>query len=267
MIDTVVALARQAGALALEHFGRVVPVEKRDRSFVTEADRDVETFIRHQLLQRFPDANILGEEHAAAGDLDAEWVWAIDPIDGTANFVAGLPIWAISIGLLKDGVPHLGVAYFPVLDECFSAVMGQGAFLNGKPTHARQQAGVRKDDLFCISSTAFWGLELNVPCKVRVLGSAVAEFTYVARGVFIGSVLYDFRLWDCAAGILIAQESGARVSDLRGRPLRPFDVTRDARRTMDPMFVLSPAIAREGLGYARLKGSESMSQRTNEPID
>lgn len=255
MIDTVVTIARQAGALALEHFGRVAPIEKRDRSFVTEADRDVETFIRQELLRRFPDANVLGEEHADDGDLNAEWVWAIDPIDGTANFVAGLPIWAISIGLLKNGVPHVGVAYFPVLDECFSAVAGQGAFLNGHPTRARQQEGVRKDDLFCISSTAFWGLDLNVPCKVRVLGSAVAEFTYVARGVFLGSVLYDFRLWDCAAGIVIAQEAGARVSDLSGRPLRPFDPPRDARRPMDPMFVLSPAIAQEGLGYARLKES------------
>ncbi|MCS6859419.1 MAG: inositol monophosphatase [Abditibacteriales bacterium] len=254
MINTVIAIARQAGALALEHFGRVAPVEKQDRSFVTAADHDVETFIRQELLRHFPDTRIVGEEHADEGDLAGEWVWAIDPIDGTANFVAGLPIWAVSIGLLKDGVPHLGAAYFPALDECFSAVAGQGAFLNGQPTRARQQGGVRKDDLFCISSTAFWGLDLHVPCKVRVLGSAVAEFTYVARGTFIGAVLYDFKLWDCAAGILIAQESGARVSDLQGRPLPPFDLPRDARRPMDPMFVLAPAIAQEGLGYARLKG-------------
>jgi myo-inositol-1(or 4)-monophosphatase len=255
MIETVIEIARQAGALALQQWGRAVPVEKRDSSFVTEADREVESFIRQQLADHFPHAHILGEEHADCGDLNAEEVWAIDPIDGTANFVAGLPIWAVSIGLLKSGVPTLGVVYFPALDECFSAVVGQGAFLNGAPTFARQQQGVRRDDLFCISSLAFWGLDLNLPCKVRVLGSAVAEFTYVARGAFVGSVLYDFKLWDCAAGLVIAQESGATICNLDGSPLRPFDVPRDARRTIDPLLVLAPTIAQEGRGYVKLKAT------------
>jgi myo-inositol-1(or 4)-monophosphatase len=237
----------------MQHWGRVTPLEKRDSSFVTEADRQVETFIRQELTQHFPDAAVLGEEHDLSGDSNARQVWAIDPIDGTANFVAGLPIWAISIGLLTDGVPSLGVVYFPALDECFSAVAGQGAFLNGKPTFARQQDGVRRDDLFCISSLAFWHLDLDISCKVRVLGSAVAEFTYVARGTFIGSVLYDFKLWDCVAGIVIARESGAWVGDLNGHELPPFDLARDAQRTIDPMFVLSPAIAQEGRSYAKVK--------------
>ncbi len=203
------SVVRRAGQLALSYYGRVVPSEKPDRSFVTEADKAVEDFLRTELAKHFPGVEVLGEEIEQGVKKDVAWV--VDPIDGTANFVAGVPIWAVAVGLVKDGTPTMGAVYYPVFEELYFAQQGKGAWLNDGQIFARRDNEIRHDDLFGLSTLSIKRMKVNLPCKIRSLGTAVACFTFVAKGSFIGSILTDNRVWDIAAGWIIAKEAGAEI--------------------------------------------------------
>ncbi|MFN3420652.1 MAG: inositol monophosphatase family protein [Armatimonadota bacterium] len=226
----------RAGKLALSYYGRVVPSEKPDHSFVTEADKVVEDFLRTELAKHFPGVEVLGEEVEQGVKKDVAWV--IDPIDGTANFVAGVPIWAVSVGLVEDGIPKMGTVYYPAYDEFYSAQEGKGAWLNEKQIFARQDRIIRHDDLLGLSTLSIKRMKVNLPCKVRSLGTAVACFTFVAKGSFIGGVLTDNRVWDIAAGWIIAKEAGAEVVYLlTGEPISHLILNREQ---LPPQLVAPP---------------------------
>ena len=129
-LEFVKALATEAAAVAMGRSKRVTPVEKANLTYVTDLDQDLEKLIRGRLGERFPDDRLTGEEYAAEGGSGPRR-WSIDPIDGTGNMVHGLPLWAISIGLIDDGEPVLGVISIPPLGELYWAVKGQGAWLDG----------------------------------------------------------------------------------------------------------------------------------------
>ncbi len=110
----------ECGAIALRSFRNVVGHRKADKSWVTEADVEIERGLVERITARYPEHGILGEEQTRQG-LDREFLWALDPLDGTALFVAGLPTWGISAGLLRHGVPYFGMIYFPLLEDCYWA--------------------------------------------------------------------------------------------------------------------------------------------------
>ncbi len=119
-IDELRAWLREAGVIAQAHFRQVVGWRKADRSWVTEADQAIERMLGERLAARYPGYGVIGEEQTRR-ETEAEFLWALDPIDGTASFVAGLPMWSISLGLLRHGLPVLGLVYLPLLDDCYWA--------------------------------------------------------------------------------------------------------------------------------------------------
>src|SRR5271168_1753162 len=152
-LDFVKALALESAALAKGRCQRVTPQEKANLSYVTDLDQDLERLIRQRLGARFPDDSLTGEEYETAGGTGPRR-WSIDPIDGTGNLVHGLPLWAISIGLIVAGEPVLGVIAIPPLDELFWGLRGAGAWLDGQRLFARDAAAFHNQDNVCVGTNA-----------------------------------------------------------------------------------------------------------------
>jgi myo-inositol-1(or 4)-monophosphatase len=222
--------ARRAGAYLREHRDAAPRVHRKSSAvnLVTEIDRGAEALILTALRARFPEHAILAEESGEVAG-SAEYRWVIDPLDGTTNFVHGLPIYAVSIGLLVAGRPTLGVVYDPNLDECFVAERGRGATVNGRPLRVSDTAALDEALLatgfpYNIRETADTNLAeygaFAVRCRVvRALGSAALGLAWVAAGRL--DAYWELRLspWDVAAGALAVEEAGGRVSALDGGAL------------------------------------------------
>lgn len=195
---------------------------------VTEYDVAIEKRLTKSLQEAFPDFTIVGEESTKEITHPQKAIY-IDPIDGTTNFVHSLPFCAISVGIWEDGKPLAGVVYNPVLDECFSAERGKGAFLNSKQIHVSTQ----KDFQQSLISTGFpytkvqkgkdyeWILKtmatlLPITRDIRRTGSASIDLCYVACGKFEAYYECNLKPWDVAAGLLIVQEAGGKISNDKG---------------------------------------------------
>jgi len=242
IIAEVQAIAAQAGEIALRYFGRVSAELKHDESYVTEADKQVEEFIRRQLGARFPRDGIIGEEFDRSRAGTSDWTWAIDPIDGTTNFVAGLPHWAVCIARLRDGRSELGVTNVPVLGEMYTAARGHGALLNGRALQIPDRLPPEHEQLLAVWSTAFRHITLEFPGKVRILGSTVLKLLYTARGAYIGALTPTVHVWDVASGLPVLWEAGGEA--------RSFDGTLYEAADMDPAhgYAVPPLVlARPGL--------------------
>lgn len=218
--------ARQAGKLLLSYLGKVEAKEKRPRDLVTEADIQAQAAIKSILLGHFPDHGFVGEE----GDhskVSAELCWIVDPLDGTTNFVHQLPGFSVSIALKRNDEILVGTVYDPIADECFSAVKGRGATLNGKPISVSDCKVLTQSLLVCSfsSKVARDGEEVNrflnvLPeATIRRMGSAAINLAYVACGRLDGYWATSLKLWDMAAGYLIAAEAGAVFTDIDGTDL------------------------------------------------
>lgn len=214
-------LADEAGALALSFFNRRASLTieyKGLQDLVSIADRDVETLIRTRIAEAFPSDVVMGEEHG--GSVGAA-LWCIDPIDGTTNFLHGLPHWAISIGFLVDGVCELALVDGPRLQERFAAQRGAGATLNGQPI--RVSACDRLDQsLVAFGSSrrtaqgpylAALGALLSAGAEYRRLGSAALNLCQVACGRVEGYYEAKLSPWDAIAGLLVVTEAGGRTND------------------------------------------------------
>jgi myo-inositol-1(or 4)-monophosphatase len=228
-LATAVEAARSAGALLREARGSVrqVSYKRSPTDLVTEMDRRAEALIVERLLGAFPDHGFLGEEGGARAGR-SEYRWLVDPLDGTTNYAHGLPIFAVSIALERAGEVQLGVAYDPNQDELFVAERGRGATLNGEPLHVSKTAVLGEGLL----ATGFpydirVSSETNLPeysalslrsRAVRRFGSAVLDLCYVAAGRFDAFWELTLGPWDMAAGGLMVQEAGGRVTSVRGGP-------------------------------------------------
>jgi myo-inositol-1(or 4)-monophosphatase len=225
-----VEAARRAGAYLREHRHGVHTVDRKTSAInlVTEIDRGAEALIVRLLRDRFPDHGVLAEE---GGEIRGagRHQWIVDPLDGTTNFVHGLPIYAVSIGLVEEGRQTLGIVYDPTLDECFVAERGDGATLNDRSLGVSATATVDESLLatgfpYNIRETADTNLAEYAAfarrCRVvRALGSAALCLAWVAAGRLDG--YWELRLgaWDVAAGALLVEEAGGRVTGLDGSPL------------------------------------------------
>ncbi len=205
-----------------------VTAKKGDRDMVSDLDIAIERTVRGFLADATPGVGFLGEEEGAAG-AQTGLRWILDPIDGTANFVAGIPLFAVSLALIDDDQPLLGVVDIPVLGERFTAIHGSGARLNHEPIAVRQvydlaDAVVATGD-YAVSDDAMATNPLRLAItsqlaqrvqRVRMVGSAAIDLTWVAVGRFDASIMLSNRPWDTAAGVIIAREAGAAVVDIDG---------------------------------------------------
>ncbi len=228
-METAIAAAR-AGADVLEHYFRRDGLQvsrKGQNDFVTEADKKSEAAVLDVIRQRFPGHGILAEEGGAA-DLNrgSDFEWLVDPLDGTTNFLQGLPVWCVSVACRRAGRIVAGAILDPEGDNLFAALRGHGATWNGRPMSASGHPGL--DGAFLATGYPFKALPtLDVYLDIfrdvfrrskaiRRCGSAALDLAYTAAGVYDG--FFEFRLspWDIGAGILLVEEAGGVVTDLDG---------------------------------------------------
>lgn len=217
-------LALATGELLKEYFSPtgVLTEIKSDRSVVTKADLAADEEIRNALKAAFPEDQLLTEESDTVLENAKTHTWVVDPLDGTTNFSLGLPIWGISIARLKDGYPQLGVLYFPMLNEMYSAERGKGAQLNGVPLKIPQDPENKPYTFFTCCSRTYRHYNIGLRYKTRILGAATYDFCAVARGAAIVGFQTILKLWDLASGWLILEEAGG-VADILHGP-QPFPI-------------------------------------------
>jgi myo-inositol-1(or 4)-monophosphatase len=216
-IDALIGLAVRAGKIALRHFRNVIAERKPDRSFVTRADREVESFIRDEAARMAPDVGVLGEEMPPRPGT-GEYTLVVDPIDGTGSFLDELPTWSISIGLCRNGEPVRGVVHVPVLDETYAADGGELRW-KGVLVEPRSRMPFDSESRILVSSRTHWRYEIRFEGKIRSLGSTAYHLALVARGMGVGALLGRPRAWDLAAGVALVRAAGGDVLDLSGKRL------------------------------------------------
>jgi fructose-1,6-bisphosphatase/inositol monophosphatase family enzyme len=238
-LQQVRAWAREAGAIALRYYNTVEARRKPDRSYVTAADEEIEQLLRVKISAAYPEHGIVGEEQGQH-QIDAEYVWAIDPIDGTGSFVNGLPIWGISIGLLQRGHPILGCFYMPVMDEWYEADISGPALFNGQPITVMRAELLDSETWICVPSNIHRRYTIDYPGKIRSLGSMAAYICYVARGNAGGALVGQPKLWDIAAGMAVLERAGGGARLLRSRAPLDLRSMLGGRSTPEPVVVGSP---------------------------
>jgi myo-inositol-1(or 4)-monophosphatase len=236
-------IARSAGAVAMEHYGKVLRLTKTHRATqneaVTDADRACQRLIVSKLHELFPGDGIIGEESDDGSDITVDFkdpagrVWVIDPIDGTNNFVAGADNFAVCIGLLERGEAVSGVVYDVTRGRMYAGAVGIGAFVNDKParvkstpmddaailmltSNALDKSGRSPEWLRVLVSQTTW--------KVRMLGTAALEAVAVGAGTADAAVTVNGKLWDCVAPAAVVLAAGGSITDFTGKPIFPFDL-------------------------------------------
>lgn len=223
--------AEKAGRSLARDFGEVERLQvsrKGPGDFVSAADRKSEEIIHHELSKGRPDYSFLMEESGAKGNQDAAFRWIIDPLDGTSNFLHGLPQWCISIALEKRNGPKpeivAGIIYDPVKDELFKAERGQGAFMGRKRMRVSARSNA-ESAMICLGAPRntpeqralfmkeYTAAMLYTP-GLRRMGAAALDLAYVAAGRFDAFFERNLQPWDLAAGILMVQEAGGFISDM-----------------------------------------------------
>jgi myo-inositol-1(or 4)-monophosphatase len=236
VLADMVAVARRAGALTLGYFERLHELEigiKGPADFVSDADRESELLIRRYLFARYPHWSFTGEEFAPVTGIDPEYRWLVDPIDGTTNFINGMH-YSISIALRRGNETVCGVLYNPVADEMYTAIRGQGAFMNGTRLKVSAQSdvgrmtvgtGLPTSNLFLFPG-AYERLEkINDPiAAVRIVGSSANSCAYVACGRLTG-YYEESGLIDWAVGVLLVEEAGGVATDWWGRGPEYYEKT------------------------------------------
>ena len=241
IMESVKEIAEEAGQIALSQFGASRPHVKTDRSFVTATDREVEQFIHRKLHELFPDDAIIGEEFGRSRGTIREYVWLLDPIDGTTNFVAGLPHWAVCVARLRFGVPVLGVVVLPVLRETYAAATGMGATLNGSPFKMLERDDPPNEQLIAVWSTWYREVDLKFSGKVRTLGSTVVKCLYAAKGSFVGALTPEVHAWDIAAGLPVLWESGGQAYARDGKVYEVMDLDPANGYLVPPLILSAPS--------------------------
>ena len=233
MLNFAIQTARDAGRLLAERFGRTLQVtNKSELDLVTESDLASERLIIDRIKTYYPRHAILAEESGASTpedrETESEWLWIIDPLDGTTNYAHGYPCFCVSMGLQHKGRMEVGVIYDPMRDEMFTAERGVGASLNGRRIQVSATPGLG-GALLCTGfpydvrersefARHFANFIMNAQ-GVRRDGAAALDLAYVACGRFDGFWEEGLKPWDVAAGALLVEEAGGRVSNYAGEPL------------------------------------------------
>ncbi len=225
-LEVAINAALEAGKIVEKYFEtEILKSVKEDKSIVTLADKESEEVIKKIIFQAFPAHSILGEETGMNG-AKGDYVWHVDPVDGTTNFANGIPIFAVSIALEHKGGLIVGVVYNPSTHSLFYAEKGEGAYFNDKKISVSQD-----DQTTCIVTTSSSrkkedkllqrNLLYSMPEKlrsVRNLGSTALELAYVSRGGLEANIQLGLSTYDFAAGSLLVQEAGGKITKLDGSP-------------------------------------------------
>lgn len=231
--ETLINATNAGAAILNENFNTSFIIKNKEgiNNLVTEIDHASERAIIQTIQTQFPQHQILSEEYGAIHS-DAEYKWIIDPIDGTVNFAHSIPICCVSIALEKNGEIIMGAVFNPLIGEFFFAEKNKGAFLNDQQIHVSDNNDITKSCL----ATGFpykYLEQKNGPLEVfnalirqgipvRRLGSAAIDLCYVAAGRFDGFYEHSLQPWDTAAGFLIVEEAGGKVTNLKGEMYNPY---------------------------------------------
>jgi myo-inositol-1(or 4)-monophosphatase len=260
-IPSMSAIAREAGALIMDFFGRVSIEYKGDADLVTGADRAAEKLIMEHIREQFPGHNVMGEEGTRI-EKGSDYRWYVDPLDGTTNFAHGFPVFCVSMAVEHKGTRVAGVIYDPTRDELFAAEKGSGAFLNQQQIQVSKTANLAE----CLVATGFpshkrhknpnifFYHQLTLRTHgVRRAGSAALDLCNVASGRFDGFWEFNLNPWDTAAGVLIVEEAGGKVSDFRGGPFKI-----ESREVLASNGLVHDALLREFDAIFKGRGMEEL---------
>ncbi len=235
MLKETLIKATEAGAAELKRYFNgtyIISNKEGINNLVTEADHAADKAILEVIQQAYPEHGVVSEESSEKVS-ESEYKWIIDPIDGTVNFANNIPICCVSIGLEHKGKMLMGAVFNPIMNEFFFAETGKGATLNGVPIHVSSKTEVLKSCL--VTGFPYTYLdEVNGPLQVferlirsgvpvRRLGSAATDLCWVAAGRFDGFYEHKLNAWDSAAGFLIVEEAGGKVTDLKGDTYSPYE--------------------------------------------
>ncbi len=216
-------VAEEAAAMAAENYGNATAQRKFDGSLVTEIDERSDRLITERITSAYPGHSVLSEEQSTLFDPNYDFVWVVDPIDGTTNFSRGLPIWGVSIGLFFKRRPIVGVLTFPLLQETYRAAEGLGAFRNGSPIHSTDITTPESEHLIVTCTRTSNRYRLVSSLKARILGSAAYHLAKVADGTALASIEASPKIWDLAGAAVILQEAGALLRTDEGGPVFPVE--------------------------------------------
>jgi myo-inositol-1(or 4)-monophosphatase len=266
------AIAREAGALLMHYFHQHLKIEyKGDADLVTAADRASEKLIRERITQKWPGHDVLGEEQGL-NDQGSDYRWYVDPLDGTTNFAHGFPVFCVSMALEhrtsgsrssgRAGERIAAVIYDPTRDELFSAEPGKGAHLNGETIHVSKTATL-KESLLATgfpshkrhkNPNIYFYHQITLHSHgVRRAGSAALDLCNVAAGRFDGFWEFNLNPWDTAAGVLIVQEAGGKVTRFDGSP---FEL--NSRETVASNGLIHDALLQEFTEIFAGRGLETL---------
>ena len=234
MLETAIVSARLAGQHAMEEINFIKTSIKNTNELVTQADARCQQIIIDRIKENYPDHGFIAEE-GEQGKIfkqsprgDRQFWWVIDPIDGTNNFAHHMLLFTVSIAVLYEGEPIVGVIFEPATDSMYTAVKGGDAQLNNR----RITTGVAEMDKFSSvgldshfdNGVPSWTCEIMKRTRFRNLGTTALQLAYVANGGLIATIVFDPKLWDIAAGSLIAEAAGAVITDWQGKKIYPVDL-------------------------------------------
>jgi len=228
------SLAKKGGKILRENFGHLDKTQievKGYKDVVTALDKEVERMYVKAIRSEFPDHGIIGEE-GTSDNPDNEFVWVVDPLDGTRNYTIQVPFYATMICLTRNNEPVAGVIYIPQIDKMYSAVKGEGAFLNGKKIHVSGVSRLADSSvLYChkageklIKNAEKYAVRLKLAAKgADRLRTAGGEMGLVAEGLCEAYLLDGLPIWDLVSGVLLIREAGGRATDFNGKNWVPGD--------------------------------------------
>jgi myo-inositol-1(or 4)-monophosphatase len=241
LIEDINKLVLQAGKIALDYFGRVKVSFKPDRSVVTEADLKVEQFLHSELTKLIPSSDFLGEEGTSGSqDYNSEYLWIVDPIDGSSSYCNGLPVWGVSVALYKNHKPYLASVYFPLVNDLFWNDESNKTFQNNKELRALStNMEMGPESFVCIPSNLCNNCNLRICMKARSFGSSCYHILQVARNAAFATILCKLGVWDIAASAAIAVINGAQLYDLKGNPYSLPEIIQSGQ-IPEPLIVTHP---------------------------
>jgi len=252
--------AHVGAQIARRRLGRAVVSRKQDRSPVTDADHAVQEAILDRIASHYPDHAVITEETVRQPGRhrpfsQAEWCWVIDPIDGTRNYARGMPGFAISIGVLRDGLPAVGAVLDVMGGPIYTAIASRGAYRNGQRVRVRDDPPTRDT---MIGSPSGQGRALPAAVHewfdrmtLRNMGSTALHLAMVAAGMMDAAFCLEGRLWDVAAGALLVTEAGGMVTDLHGEEIFPVTADRVENSECEPFLAAGPTLHRRLLDWLR----------------
>jgi myo-inositol-1(or 4)-monophosphatase len=226
--DVAIEASKKAGEILVKNFGKKNEVRRKEaKELVTNVDIESEDMIVRTIREKFPSHKFESEELGKEKYTAEDYVWIVDPIDGTHNYTYGIPVFNTSIALARGGQLILGAIYDPVHDMMYYAEKGKGAFVNGQATHVSERSSLSEalimyDNQFQRRDDVFPNLQRLYPriFTVRISGSAAADACLVASGVADGRIWHKTKVFDVAAGIVIVEEAGGKATNFRGNPLQ-----------------------------------------------